>query len=168
MGTTVANASGDASLTVAVPAGASGITERFQALEGSSCRVSDAVDHTFPDFVEEKLERGRQLQRNNWGTRAVEEIENSLAQELVSEAADLVDAYNYGEVWDRTDLTAKERMVCILVALQCRGHMKQLKTHVGYALNMGLAKREICEVFSQAGWYRGWPYVEDALEQAKF
>ncbi len=117
--------------------------------------------------VEEKLERGRQLRRNNWGTRAVEEIENSLAQELVSEAADLVDAYNYGEVWDRADLTPKERMVCILVALQCRGHMKQLKTHVGYALNMGLAKREICEVFSQAGWYRGWPYVEDALEQAQ-
>ena len=29
-----------------------------------------------------------------------------------------------------------------------------------------MTKREICEVFSQAGWYRGWPYVEDALEQA--
>ena len=31
---------------------------------------------------------------------------------------------------------------------------------------MGMSQREICEVFSQAGWYRGWPYVEEALEQA--
>jgi 4-carboxymuconolactone decarboxylase len=116
--------------------------------------------------VEEKLERGRQLRRNNWGPQAEVDIENSLASELVPEVADLVDAYNYGEVWARGDLSPKERMVCILVALMCRGHMKQLKEHIGYALDLGLSQREICEVFSQAGWYRGWPCVEEALEQA--
>jgi 4-carboxymuconolactone decarboxylase len=116
--------------------------------------------------VEGKLERGRQITRNNWSKQASADIENSLAQELVPEAADLVDAYNYGEVWARGDLSPKERMVCILVALMCRGHMKQLKEHIGYALNMGMNMREICEMLSQAGWYRGWPCVEDALEQA--
>ncbi len=116
--------------------------------------------------VEEKLERGRQLRRNSWGQQADMDLENTLSQELVPETADLVDAYNYGEAWARGDLTPTERMVCILVALMCRGHMKQLKEHIGYALNMGMSQREICEVFSQAGWYRGWPYVEEALEQA--
>ncbi len=29
--------------------------------------------------------------------------------------------------------------------------------------NGGNDQREICEVFFQAGWYRGWPYVEEAL-----
>ena len=57
-------------------------------------------------------------------------------------------------------------MVCILAALMCRGHWKQLRRQVGYALDAGLEPREICEVFAQAGWYRGWPCVEDALEQA--
>jgi len=95
------------------------------------------------------------------------DLQSTLSQELLPETADLVDAYNYGEAWARGDLTPKERMVCILVALMCRGHMKQLKKHIGYALNMGIGQREICEVFSQAGWYRGWPYVEEALEQAK-
>jgi len=107
------------------------------------------------------------LRRNLWGSQADEELENSLTQELVPEASEIVHAYNYGEVFARADLTPKERMVCILVALMCRGHMKQLKQHIGYALNMGLVKREICEVFSQAAWYRGWPVVEEALEQAK-
>jgi alkylhydroperoxidase/carboxymuconolactone decarboxylase family protein YurZ len=45
--------------------------------------------------------------------------------------------------------------------------MEQLRRHIGYALDTGLNKKEICEVFSQAGWYRGWPFVEDALEMAK-
>ena len=116
--------------------------------------------------VEEKLERGRRIRRESWGQQADINLENSLSQELVAETADLVDAYNYGEAWDRGDLTPKERTVCILVALMCRGHMKQLKDHIGYALNLGMSQREICEVFSQAGWYRGWPYVEEALEQA--
>jgi 4-carboxymuconolactone decarboxylase len=117
--------------------------------------------------VEEKLKRGRQLRRDAWGPDADNEMENSLAQELVPEASDIVDAYNFGEAWARGDLTPKERTVAILVALMCRGHMKQLRQHIGYALNLGMSKREICEVFSQAGWYRGWPYVEDALVQAK-
>ena len=117
--------------------------------------------------VEEKLERGRQLRRNSWGQQANVDLESTLSQELVPETADLVDAYNYGEAWARGDLTPKERTVCILVVLMCRGHMRQLKEYIGYALNMGISQREICEVFSQAGWYRGWPYVEEALEQAK-
>lgn len=116
--------------------------------------------------IEKKLERGSQLRRNNWGMQADDDIQHSLAQAMVPEAADLVDAYNFGEVWVRGDLSPKERMVCILVALMCRGHMQQLKQHIEYALNMGMSKREICEVFSQAGWYRGWPYVEEALGQA--
>jgi len=117
--------------------------------------------------VEEKLERGRELRRNCWGQQADLDLESTLSQELTPETADLVDAYNYGEAWARGDLTPKERTVCILVALMCRGHMRQLKQHIGYALNLGISQREICEVFSQAGWYRGWPYVEEALEQAK-
>jgi alkylhydroperoxidase/carboxymuconolactone decarboxylase family protein YurZ len=54
-----------------------------------------------------------------------------------------------------------------LTALMCRGHMKQLRRQIGYALDVGLTRREICETFAQSGWYRGWPYVEDALEEAK-
>ncbi len=87
-------------------------------------------------------------------------------QNGVTEAAELVDGYHFGEVWGRADLSAKEQTVCILVVLMCRGHMKQLREHISYALNLGMSRREICEVFSQAGWYRGWPYVEEALEQA--
>ncbi len=124
------------------------------------------LDTEWLDSIDAMLQRGKSLRLANWGDQANQEIENSLAQRLVPEAADLVDGYHFGEVWARADLTAKERMVCILAALMCRGHLKQLKRHVGYALDTGLEPKQICEVFAQAGWYRGWPGVEDALEQA--
>jgi len=117
--------------------------------------------------VEEKMQRGRELCRQYWGEEADRQLADSITHELVPEAAAVVDAYHFGEVWARSDLDAKERTVCILAALMCRGHMTQLKRHIGCALNVGLSKREICEVFAQAGWYRGWPHVEEALMQAK-
>lgn len=119
------------------------------------------------DTIEAMRERGRETRRRHWGEQANREIEDSLARRMVPEAADLVDAYHYGEVWARADLSPRERMVCILAALMSRGHMKQLRRHIGYALDTGLDRKEICEVFAQAGWYRGWPCVEDALEQAR-
>ena len=34
-----------------------------------------------------------------WGEQANLEVEESLAQRMVPEASDIVDGYNYGEVW---------------------------------------------------------------------
>ncbi len=125
------------------------------------------IESDWLETIEEKLQRGSQIQEQYWGTNAKQEIEGSFAQRMVPEASDIVDGYNFGEVWARADLAPKERMVCVLAALMARSHWKQLRSYIEYALNMGFNQREICEVFSQAGWYRGWPHVEDALEQAK-
>lgn len=113
--------------------------------------------------IAQKLEAGSRRISEVWGQASAEEIDQSLARQLVPEAAQIVDAYNFGEVWRRTVLSDKERLVCVLAALMCRGHMAQLRQYTQYALNAGVSSSEICGVFSQAGWYRGWPHVEDAL-----
>jgi 4-carboxymuconolactone decarboxylase len=125
------------------------------------------VDAPWLATVEEMGKRGRELVRKAWGEKADQEIAGTVTHEFVPGAAAIVDGYHYGEVWARSPLTDKERMVSILSALMSRGHMIQLRRQIGYALNVGLTKREICETFSQAGWYRGWPYVEDALTEAR-
>ena len=124
------------------------------------------LDVEWLDSIDEMLRQGKTLRVQRWGEQANQEAENSLVRRMVPDAAELVDAYHFGQVWARADLDPRERMVCILAALMCRGHLRQLKRHVGYALDTGLDPQQICEVFAQAGWYRGWPHVEDALEQA--
>ncbi|MFQ6030605.1 MAG: carboxymuconolactone decarboxylase family protein [Dehalococcoidia bacterium] len=119
------------------------------------------------DTLEEKLQRASEIRRRLWGEQADREVEGSLSQRMVPEASDIVDGYNFGEVWGRPDLEPKERMVCVLAALTARRHLGMLRQYIGYALNMEFTQREICEIIAQAGWYRGWPHVEDALEQAK-
>jgi 4-carboxymuconolactone decarboxylase len=124
------------------------------------------LDVSWLNELEGMLKQGKTLRIQHWGAQANNEIENSLARQMVPEAAEMVDGYYFGQVWARSDLNPKERMVCILAALMCRGHLRQLKRHVSYALDAGLNQKEISEVFAQAGWYRGWPCVEDALDQA--
>ena len=124
------------------------------------------LDVSWLNGLEDMLKQGKTFRIQHWGAQANHEIENSLARQMVPEAAEMVDGYYFGQVWARSDLNPRERMVCILAALMCRGHMRQLKRHVSYALDAGLNQKEISEVFAQAGWYRGWPCVEDALDQA--
>jgi 4-carboxymuconolactone decarboxylase len=152
-----------------IPATVFGLLQAQKVIsERQEWRDADApIEADWMDTVEEKLQRGSTIRREYWGMQADREIESSLAQRMIPEAADLVDGYNFGEVWARSDLEPKERMVCILAALMARGHWKQLGQYIEYALNIGFNQREICEVISQAGWYRGWPHVEDGLEQAK-
>jgi 4-carboxymuconolactone decarboxylase len=135
--------------------------------EREEWRADDVPLHVdWLDSVEGKLRRGSTLLTEHWGAAGDRDIASSLTRLMVTETAELVDAWHYGQGWARTDLDPRERMVCILAALMCRGHLRQLRRHVGYALDTGLEPKEICEVFAQAGWYRGWPCVEDALEQA--
>ena len=119
------------------------------------------------ETLADKQARGRAIRRQLWGEEGNREVEDSLAQRLVPEAADIVDGYNFGEVWARAELSPRERMVCVLAALMARGHWRHLRRYIRYARQMGFKQREICAVFAQAGWYRGWPHVEDALEQVR-
>ena len=151
-----------------VPATVSGLRIAQEVInEREEWKLDDvSLDVHWINEIEDMLKQGKTLRIQNWGESGNLEIENSLARQMVPEAAEMVDGYHFGQVWARADPNPKERMVCILAALMCRGHLKQLKRHVGYALDAGLNQKEICEVFAQAGWYRGWPCVEDALEQA--
>ena len=152
-----------------IPATVYGLLQSQQVInEREEWKAADVpVEADWLNTVEEKLQRASEIRCQLWGDQANQEVEESLAQRMTPEASDIVDGYNFGEIWARDDLSPKERMVCILAALMSRGHWKQLRQYIRYALHMGFDQKEICEVFAQAGWYRGWPHVEDALEEAQ-
>lgn len=85
---------------------------------------------------------------------------NMPMQELVTE-------YCWNEIWNRPGLDRKTRSFLNLAMLTALNRPHELKLHVRGAINNGLTKEEIREVFLQAAIYCGVPAAIDAFRTAK-
>ncbi|GFK93816.1 hypothetical protein NNJEOMEG_01652 [Fundidesulfovibrio magnetotacticus] len=74
----------------------------------------------------------------------------------------------FGDVYARPGLPLRERMLVTLAALAALGHAQpQIAAHVKNALNVGLTREEIAEVFMQVSGYAGFPAALNALATAR-
>lgn len=68
-----------------------------------------------------------------------------------------------GAVWNRPGLAMQERMLCALAALAVWPRLRQLRRHIGAALELGLSTEAVREVLVQAGLYAGFSAAEETL-----
>lgn len=85
---------------------------------------------------------------------------NMPMQELVTE-------YCWGRVWGRDGLDRKTRSFLNLGMLSALNRPHEIKVHVRGALNNGLTREEICEVFLQVAIYCGVPAAVDSFRVAR-
>ena len=85
---------------------------------------------------------------------------NRTMQEFVTE-------YCWGAVWTRPGLPRKTRSMLNLAMLTALNRPHEIKLHVKGALNNGITREEIAEIFLQAGVYCGVPAAVDAFRTAK-
>ena len=115
--------------------------------------------------MDQKLfDRGMQIRRNMYGTRADEEL--AQATDFTRPLHALVTTYCFGEIWDRPGLSHKTRSmltVAMLIALNRQG---PLQAHVDNALNNGVTKDELMEIILHAAVYCGVPAAADATRSA--
>lgn len=98
-----------------------------------------------------------------------EYVDNSLknADEFNLPMQELVTEYCWNEIWNRPGLDRKTRSFLNLAMLTALNRPHELKLHVRGAINNGLTKDEIREVFLQAAIYCGVPAAIDAFRTAK-
>ena len=98
-----------------------------------------------------------------------EYVDNSLknADDFNMPMQELVTEYCWNEIWNRPGLERKTRSFLNLAMLIALNRPHELKLHVRGALNNGLTKDEIREVFLQAAIYCGVPAAIDAFRTAK-
>ncbi|MBI2871854.1 MAG: carboxymuconolactone decarboxylase family protein [Chloroflexi bacterium] len=72
----------------------------------------------------------------------------------------------FGDVWARPGLEMKLRSLATISALTVLGREAQLKSHVGYALNLGWKKDELLELFMHLAFYGGLPASLAAMRAA--
>ena len=89
------------------------------------------------------------------------------ADSFTRELQNFVTEWCWGGVWARPGLPRKTRSLLNLAMLTALNRPHEIKIHVRGALNNGVTREEITEVFLQAGVYAGVPAAVDAFRAAK-
>jgi len=80
---------------------------------------------------------------------------------------ELLNTYCWNDIWSRPGLSRKTRSMLNLAMLTALNRSPELKSHINGALNNGLTKDEIQEVFLQAAIYCGVPAAVEAFRCAR-
>jgi 4-carboxymuconolactone decarboxylase len=94
---------------------------------------------------------------------AVEKLLGDFAPKLV----DLTDRVLFGDVWERPELSKRDRSLATVAALVALNRPDQLRFHLNKALENGLKKEELIEVITHLAFYSGWPNAMSAIMIAK-
>ncbi len=80
---------------------------------------------------------------------------------------DLTDRVLFGEVWERPELSKRDRSLTTVAALVALNRPDQLRFHLAKALENGLKKEELIEAITHLAFYSGWPNAMSAIMVAK-
>jgi len=73
----------------------------------------------------------------------------------------------FGDVWERTELSRKERSLVTVAALVAMGNTDQLRFHLDFAKSNGATEAELIEAITHLAFYAGWPKAMAAMTVAK-
>ena len=97
--------------------------------------------------------------------------EPSRAQQLVGDfapkLAQLTDDVLFGDVWERAELSKRDRSLVTVAALIANGNTEQLTGHLSRAKQNGLSETELAEVIIHLAFYAGWPRAMSAVKVAR-
>lgn len=114
----------------------------------------------------EKFERGLKTRREVLGAdyvdRSIEQADefNWAMQQLTTE-------WCWDEIWNRPGLDRRSRSILNLGMIAALNRPHELKLHIRGAINNGLTKDELKEIFLQIGVYCGVPAALDSFRIAK-
>ncbi|GAA1434286.1 hypothetical protein GCM10009616_28240 [Microlunatus lacustris] len=91
--------------------------------------------------------------------RAVGDIAPKLAQ--------LTDDVLFADVWERPELSKRDRSLVTVASLVTSGSTEQLVGHLARAKQNGLTETEVVEALTHLAFYAGWPKAMSALQVAK-
>ena len=97
--------------------------------------------------------------------------EPTVAQKLVGDfapkLAQLTDDVLFGDVWERAELSPRDRSLVTVAALIANGNTEQLTGHLNRAKQNGLSETELAEVIIHLAFYAGWPRAMSAVRVAR-
>ncbi|MCY1261907.1 4-carboxymuconolactone decarboxylase [compost metagenome] len=95
----------------------------------------------------------------------------SRAQQLMGgiapKMAELTDNVLYGDIWERPQLSKRDRSLITVSALIAMNRPDQLRSHLVLARQNGVTQEELIEAITHLAFYSGWPNSVTAIAVAK-
>jgi len=92
-----------------------------------------------------------------------ERIFGNFAPKLV----ELTDHVLFADVWERKELSKRDRSLITVAALVALNRPDQLRFHLGRAVENGAQEQELVEAITHLAFYAGWPSAMSAMTIAK-
>jgi 4-carboxymuconolactone decarboxylase len=81
--------------------------------------------------------------------------------------AEITDDVLYGDVWERPQLSKRDRSLVTVAALIAMNRPDQLRSHFARARDNGVTKEELIETITHMAFYAGWPSAITAIGVAR-
>ena len=80
---------------------------------------------------------------------------------------ELTDQVLFDDVWERKQLSKRDRSLITVAALIALNRPEQLRFHLKKAVENGVKKEELTEAITHLAFYSGWPNAMTAVLLAK-
>ena len=81
--------------------------------------------------------------------------------------AQITDDVLYGDIWERPELSKRDRSLATVSALIALNRTDQLRSHLRIARQNGVTEEELIETITHLAFYAGWPNAVTAIGIAK-
>jgi len=75
----------------------------------------------------------------------------------VPKLRELRESVLFGDIWERPELSKRDRSLITVAVLTNQGRVDELRGHIGRALDNGVTREEISELITHVTFYAGWP-----------
>ena len=93
----------------------------------------------------------------SYGRQAMGDEAHKLAQ--------LTDDVLFNDVWERPELSRRDRSLITVAALLALYRQEQLPGHLARALENGVQRSELIEAITHLAFYAGWPAAHSAIQR---
>ena len=88
-------------------------------------------------------------------------------EEIVPKLLEVTEQVLFGDIWQRPNLSQRDRSLITVSALLALNRTEQLPHHLERALENGVTREEISELITHLAFYSGWPTAVSAALLAK-
>ena len=87
--------------------------------------------------------------------------------DVAPELGRLTDEVLFGQVWERGELSKRDRSLITVAALVALYRTNELPFHLKFALQNGVTRAELTELITHLAFYAGWPTAATAVGLAR-